>query len=495
MIHTLYGRLALVFAVLTLACGGFGAWLFVDAAARHQQEVLQRLSRDLATHIAGHTDLVRDLQLNRPAVDELFHMLMVVNPGIEVYLLDRDGRVAAHVAPAGHVKRERVDLAPIRAFLGGRDLPVRGDDPRNADARKIFSAAPLKQGDVTVGYLYVVLAGEDYDRLAADVWTSRAVSAGAWLMGGMVLLTLAAGLTAFALITRRLRRLTATVRALEHDGLQPDAAAPAGGDEGEKDEIGKDEIGQLHQAFRHMAARIAEQMRELRGQDQLRREMVANISHDLRTPLTSLQGYLETLSLKGDNLSPADRARYLDVAVRQSRKVGRLAQELFELAKLECDLVQPQKEAFALPELVQDVLQKFELAARDKAVDLSAGIAAQLPPVLADLGMIERVLTNLLDNALRHTPDGGRVRVELSMAEGSTTESRVRVRVADSGSGIPPAQREHLFERPSPLRQGGRSGSGLGLLIVQRILNLHDSQIHLEAGPGAVFSFSLPRAR
>lgn len=488
MTRTLYGRLALAFAVLTLASGGFTAWLFMDATARHQQEVLQRLSRELAHHIAGHTDLVRELKWNRPAVDDLFHMLMVVNPGIEVYLLGKDGHVEAHVAPAGHVKRDWVDLAPIRDFLAGRDLPVQGDDPRGSGARKIFSVAPLKDGGATVGYLYVILAGEDYDRMAADVWASRAFTTGAWLLGGMVLLTLAAGLTAFALITRRLRSLTAEVKALEANGFQvePGQAPPS------QDEMGRDEIGQLHQAFHHMAARISGQMRELRRQDQLRREMVANISHDLRTPLTSLQGYLETLSRKGDSLNEADRARYLDVAVRQSQKVSRLAQELFELAKLECEVVRPQKEAFALPELVQDVMQKFELAARDKQVELSAGSAAQLPPVVADLGMIERVLTNLLDNALRHTPGGGRVRVELSAADGL-----VRVRVADSGSGIPPAQRGHLFERPSPLRDGsGRGTGGLGLLIVKRILKLHDSQIRLEdeAGPGAAFSFELPTA-
>lgn len=483
MTRTLYGRLALAFAALTLVCGGFTAWLFMDATARHQQEVLQRLSRDLAHHIAGHTDLVRELKWNHPAVDDLFHMLMVVNPGIEVYLLNTNGHVDAHVAPAGHVKRDWVNLAPIREFIAGNDLPIQGDDPRSTSVRKIFSVAPIKNGDATVGYLYVILAGEDYDQLATDVWASRAFTTGAWLMGGMVLLTLVAGLAAFALITRRLRGLTAEVKALEANGFQIEVeqAPPS---------RARDEIGQLHQAFHHMAARISEQMRELRRQDQLRREMVANISHDLRTPLTSLQGYLETLSHKGEKLNETDRARYLDVAVRQSQKVSRLAQELFELAKLECEVVKPQKEAFALPELVQDVLQKFELTARDKQVELSAGIAANLPPVLADLGMIERVLTNLLDNALRHTPGGGQVRVELSAAGGL-----VQVRVTDSGSGIPPPLRGHLFERPSPLRDGsGRGSGGLGLLIVKRILNLHDSQIRLEdeGGPGAAFSFELP---
>lgn len=486
MIRTLYGRLALVFAALTLVCGGFTAWVYMDMTTRHQQEVLQRLSKDLAEHIGGHTDLVRDLKWNRPAVDDLFHMLMVVNPSIEVYLLRKDGHIDAHVAPEGRVKREWVDLAPIQDFLAGKRLPILGDDPRGLGERKIFSAAPCVQDGQTVGYLYVILAGEAYDQLAADVWASQAFTTAAWLTGGLMLLTLVAGLAAFALITRRLRRLTDEVVALENNGFQlPEGAVPP-------PESSPDEIGVLGRAFRHMAGQIQAQLKELRRQDSLRREMVANISHDLRTPLTSLQGYLETLQLKADSLSPSDRERYLDIAVRHSRKVSKLAQELFELAKLECEVVKPQAEAFALAELVQDVLQKFELPASKRQVALSASVDTTLPPVVADIGLIERVLTNLIDNALRHTPPQGRVHVEASVDEGA-----VRVRVQDSGSGIPAEKRAWLFERPSPISDSrSRTSGGLGLLIVKRILSLHGSSIRLEdsAGPGAAFSFALPAA-
>ncbi|MCP5277984.1 MAG: HAMP domain-containing histidine kinase [Thiobacillus sp.] len=484
LLRTLYGRLALAFALLTLLCAGFTAWLFMDAASRHQQEVLQRLSKNLAAHIAGHTDLVKQFKWNRPAVDELFNMLMVVNPSIEVYLIKANGHIDAHVAPPGRVKRKWVDLGPIRSYLAGNAFPLLGDDPRGTSTRKIFSVAPCVQDGHTVGYLYVILAGEDFDRLAADVRDSQTITTATWLMAGLTVLTLSAGLIAFALITRRLRNLGKEVQAFSAG--DPDAIAPP------PDDGPHDEIGQLHRTFHHMARRIASQVGELKRQDQVRREMVANISHDLRTPLTSLQGYLETISLKAGQVSEEERNRYLDVALRQSRKVSKLAQELFELAKLECEVTKPVKEAFALPELVNDVLQKFELAARQKEVNLQVRIPGDLPPVLADLGMIERVLTNLLDNALRHTPLGGAVQLELHAADGN-----VRVRVADTGSGIPDSLRPQLFERPSPLRDGtGRTSGGLGLLIVKRILSLHDSSIRLEArpGPGAAFSFALPVA-
>ncbi|MNZ91865.1 Sensor protein SrrB [compost metagenome] len=225
-------------------------------------------------------------------------------------------------------------------------------------------------------------------------------------------------------------------------------------------------------------------------QDQERRELIANISHDLRTPLSSLHGYLETLSLKDATLAPEERRRYLGIALDQSRKVGGLAQSLFELARLEYGFVQPEREPFSLTDLVQDVFQKFELSAQARQVALTARFDAQVPPVCADLGLIERVLTNLLDNALRHVPEGGAVEVSLQPQADS-----VAITIADTGPGIPPELREGLFQRPFALGGERRSG-GLGLRIVQSILQLHGAEIRLVdlPGYGAAFRFALPRS-
>src|SRR5690606_29453682 len=146
-----------------------------------------------------------------------------------------------------------------------------------------------------------------------------------------------------------------------------------------------DEIAILRGAFAQMGQRISEQWRELTRQDQQRRDLVANISHDLRTPLTSLHGYLETLRLKEGSLGADEQRRYLDIALRQSEKVSRLAQELFELARLESGMVQAEPEPFALPDLLQDVLQKFELASEARGQRLVFDIDQAVPPVNADL--------------------------------------------------------------------------------------------------------------
>ena len=148
-------------------------------------------------------------------------------------------------------------------------------------------------------------------------------------------------------------------------------------------------------------------------------------------------------------------------------------------------------QVFSLPDLVQDVFQKFELAAQSRQQQLDALIPAGLPPVEADLGLIERVLTNLLDNAIRHTPPGGRITVTLHALDGD-----VQVRVADTGPGIPPARREQLFSTLPALGSQRPDSGGLGLLIVHRILQLHHRQIRLlDSDEGAAFEFALPAAR
>ncbi|PKU22158.1 sensor histidine kinase, partial [Telmatospirillum siberiense] len=368
-------RLSLVFAVLLLACSGLSVWLQIQTGARHEQAVVQQLSGGLAGHIAGTAQLMDASGWRPDAVRDLFDKLMAVNPSVEVYLLDNEGRIVGNAAPPGHLKRQRVDLAPVRRLLAGAALPVLGDDPRNPGAVKVFSAAPVLVDGRQAGYVYVILLGEDRDALAARLTGDAVLRTTVWITVLIALLGLGMGLLAFRLITRPLRALIEAVRGFDANGEQA-AALPSDSPEG-----GGDEIAVLRAAFGQMGRRIAEQWRELTRQDQQRRDMIATISHDLRTPLTSLHGYLETLRLKDDTLTPADRRRYLDIALGQSGKVGRLAQELFELARLESGLVRPEPESFSLPDLLQDVMQKFELAAEARGQTLTVDIPPAPPPV------------------------------------------------------------------------------------------------------------------
>ena len=483
---TLSQRLSLVFCALLLVCCGALAWIQMRSTRMHEQETVQRLSRGLAEHIARSGELMDARGLRDGEVRALFGKLMAVNPSVEVYLLDDEGRILGHDAPDGHLKRDRVDLAPVQALLAGAALPIFGDDPRSPTGRKVFNAAPLWVQGRQVGYIYVVLVGEQREALAANIAANATLRTTLWSLVIVALVGLLAGVIAFRWVTRPLRQLTRDIQAFDMQAGAPGTLpAPQPLRRGERDELAI-----LQHSYAHMAQRIGEQWQQLQQQDLQRRELVANISHDLRTPLSSLHGYLETLALKDATLDAAERQRYLSIALSQSNKVGRLAQALFELARLEHGGVALDLQVFSLPDLVQDVFQKFELAAQARQQSLTADIPPALPSVQADLGLIERVLTNLLDNAIRHTPEGGHIHVALQAVDGD-----VQVHVSDTGPGIAPERRPQLFSTPPALGSQRPDSGGLGLLIVQRILQLHQRRIDLaDSASGAVFVFTLPTA-
>ena len=482
MFRTLYAKLALVLTLLFLLLGVALLFFLGLATERYQHEVEQRLGQDLASHIEAERLPFRGGKVDHEALDHIFHMLMVVNPRAEIYLLDPKGSVLAYSAPPSKVRQRSVRLDPVRRYIGGDDnYPLYGDDPRHPERPKVFSAAPVSHGGTLLGYIYVVLGGDRYTSVMQMYSGSYTLQASAAWLGLGLLFALCTGLGLFAHLTARLRRLSGGIAAFSKGGVQTRLPTSCGGD--------GDEIDRLTAGFNAMAERISEQMENLRRKDRLRRELVANVSHDLRTPLASLGGHLETLVLKEDELSSAEQRRYLDTALRAAERLNRLVGELFELAKLEAAETRPTPEAFALPELVQDVVQKLEMRAQKEGVQLVQRFASGTPFVWADIGLIERVLENLLTNALRHTPPGGTVEVTVGHTDGQVT-----VRVEDTGSGIPDQDLPHIFERSyQPASERQSEGAGLGLAIVQRILELHGSRIAARnrERSGSVFSFEL----
>lgn len=483
---TLWQRLSLAFTLLLLACCGLAGWLQIRASGQHEQYTIQHLSRGLAQHISSHSVLLDPHGIDRDNLGKLFDMLMVVNPSIEVYLLDKQGKILAHQAPPGHVKLDHVRLEPIQQFMRGRPELVLGDDPRQPDQQHVFSAAPVQVNGITGGYVYVILQGESHLAAAQTEDINPSLTAALYALAAIAFIGIVVGWITFGWITRPLRQLTASVQRMSiGDAPQvPDADRPTTPDHG-------NELVQLRDAFVRMQDRIQAQWQELRRQDQVRRELVANVSHDLRTPLTAMHGYLETIKIKSDQLDTATRHHYLDLALAQSLKVGKLARELFELARLEYGSVQLEPESFSMVDLVQDVFGKTELAAQQKNIQLVADFPDALPTVVADVGLIERALTNLIDNAIRHSHANSTTRITLA----NNQAGQVWVRVIDYGEGVAQSLRSALLSRPSPFsgKQLGDRG-GLGLLIVRRILQLHDSDIEWADTPGGgtTFSFVLP---
>ncbi len=483
MFRTLYSRLALTLFVLLCLVGIILIQVIGHSSTLYQQEIAQKLNRDLAAHIVAEQPLIQNREINRAALDRLFYQLMVINPSIELYLLDEQGAVLGYSAPEGKVRRDRVALEPVRAFLDGNArFPLKGDDPRDPEGRKVFSAAPIVDQDGLQGYLYIVLGGEQYDHVAQMLGDSYILDSALMVLLVALAAALIGGMVVFALQTRRLRLLGSIMS----------------GYAGERDDGGQairypartqDEIDVLGRQFNAMADMITSQFHELRQMDGVRREMVANISHDLRTPLTTMRGYLETLHLKHAELSVEEQQQYLETALSHSQRLGRMVEELFELARLDfCESI-VFSEPFSMSELAQDVAQKFQLRARDKSIRLKASLKPQAPLVYGDIAMMQRVLENLLENALRHTPSGGSIEVRVDVESGN-----VVVQVADTGCGIPEEDLPRVFERFYQ-QDKNRSGdsAGLGLAIVKRILELHGSIINVnsESGKGTTFSFRL----
>ena len=484
--NSLFLRLAAVLLGLFTAVGIAILLIARLVTDLYYQEVTQKLNADIAMYIVETKTLLTGGEVQEDALQSLAMQVMIVNPSVEVYLLDADGRIIGHAAPEDRVLRERVDLEPVRSFLSpDRTLPILGDDPKSGEKQKIFSAAPVSEGDRTIGYLYAVLGGEQYEAVSAIFRASYIRRLGALAIVAIIGFAFVSGVLVSFLLTRRLKRLRDDVDAFEPDGFRNPQTAPA---------MGRgDEIDRLSAAFTAMSARIAEQVHDLERTDELRRELVANVSHDLRTPLASMQGYIETLLLKGDRLSDEDKRQYLEIARSHGQQLSSLVAELFELAKLDSGSVAPHREAFSIAELAQDVTQKFRLQADEQQVRLEPELCAGLPFVDADIAMIERVLENLIDNALDHTPSGGSVRVHLSNGSG-----RVQVRVRDTGTGIAANDLPHVFDRFYRGETANQDGqrNGLGLAIVKRILELHGSDVDVTSmpGKGTEFRFALESA-
>lgn len=483
----LHYKLSAVMLVIVIVLGGAFYAIARQSMRMYYEELTQRLNSSLAMYIANSEPLISAGDVNAEALKTLASNAMIINPTAEIYLLDVDGRILGHALDPAGVVADRVDLAPVQELLGGNArLPITGSNPRRPGSPKVFSAFPVTDAvdESLAGYLYVVLGGSQYDAIAAEVFGSYRQTV---LAAGVLLLIAAAfvaGMLLFAYLTRRLRRLTADVSAATASGFSPETSLTEARDP-------TDEIDQLRNACSYMVDTIQRQLASMQEDERLRRELITNISHDLRTPLASMQGYIETLIIKDQELDRADRQHYLEIARKHATHLGRLIQDLFELTMLDANRVTPEFERFPLTELIYDVVQEFELQAAQAKVSLGVDPPDDEVFVYADISLIQRVLENLVGNALKHTPEGGKVTISARpKADG------VGVSVSDTGSGIPVDVLPHIFDRF--FRGGGDAGyangsAGLGLAIAKRILELHNSTIRVtsEREAGTRFDFDL----
>lgn len=487
--YRLYTKIAFTVLFLFIALAGVLLYTTSKTSERYALEITQRVNRDIALHAAQDMPIFENNAVNQPALKELAHHVMFINPIVEVYLLDLQGNILSHALPHGTVEMNAVAMQPLQQFLDkSAELPIFGDDPRNPGQQAVFSISPVMSNGVPAGYLYTVLNGGSGKGLRESLQDSYNLRAGAQTIIASLFVAVVIGLLIFSVLTKRLQHLLATVRNYRE-----------GSYEGRMEEVGRtpprDELDELGTAIYDMSLRIESQIQALEDVDHTRRELIANVSHDLRTPLASMQGYIETLIVKGEKLSEEQRRQFLGVAHKHSKRLNELVSELFELSKLESSSTEPKWEKFPLMELVHDTVQEFSLRANERDIDITAQCADSNAMVVADIAMIQRVLDNLLDNAMRHTPRGGSISLLIRREA-----ERVRIEVKDTGRGISSHDIPHIFDRfyrPETESAKESEGHGLGLAIVKRILELHRSTVDVYSEPdhGTAFVFWLPQHR
>lgn len=481
--NLLFWKIIIVFSSLLIVLG----IVFIMIASRFSRSYYttahQELYGDIAKHLATFTEPLKNGRPDTVVTHDIIHATMVANPSVEVYLLDTLGNITDYVVPDTTVQVHHVSLLKIKQWLASAPMqrPM-GDNPKQPGEASIFSAAPVYESGRVTGYVYAVLASEKQKEILGSVNNQLFFRLGTTIFFVALLVAFAVGIVTFFLITDSIGRLAAVVRRFKEGDHAARVTGYAEGD-----------LGVLTSTFNEMADVIVDSFEKKAATDRFRQELIANVSHDLRTPLSIMQGYVETLVMKNEQLSRVDRNKYIAVIYDSSKKLSVLVEQLFQYAKLEANLVTPEKERFALSELVSDILMAYQLKAAEKNIRLRMESPDDLPLVFADISLTERVLQNLLDNAFKFTPGGGIITVILAgIATG------VAVTVADTGIGIAPEDQAHVFERYKQLHNeaSGFKGMGIGLAIVKKILDLHNAVIEVvsEPGKGTTFNFVMQMA-
>jgi two-component system, OmpR family, sensor kinase len=480
--RTLYWQIAGLYLGLMLIFCAISAVLAVRQLDGFFGEVEQRLHRELSARLIP--EVVPSYRSVGPTgAAEAAKHIKDINPSVDLYLLSQTGHVVASFNGKPPT-RTQVSIAPIQQFLAkSARLPIRGEDPGAASGDKVFSVAPVpaRWGG---GYLYVVLPGMPFQSTAHMVRTSYILRGAGGLLLLILLTTLIAGLGLIFLLTRRFHRLTQVVKKFQGGAYEERAVIDS-----------RDQIGLLAATFNEMAATIESQFKALKQTDDARRALAHNISHDFRTPLTALRGFTDRLLRADDRLTEEDRRQHLAAVLKSAAQLEHLADQLSTIVNLDPSNDHSIKvETLSIAELAQDSIVKFTALAQQRGVALLLEDPERVPLVMGDIALLERALSNLIDNAIHNTPPRGTVTISLPV-----TDHHVTIRIKDTGCGIAVDELPHLtqrFFRTARSKADKVQGTGLGLAIVDEIVCRHGSDLKIDSqlGAGTTVSFSLMAA-
>jgi signal transduction histidine kinase len=393
-------------------------------------------------------------------------------------VLGRDGQELGSSDPAGAAFAPPERAQWQRAVASGDVVRLDGPGPVALGAAPIVDDSGQMIGSIVVGKssLSVQSGGTQLDLLRGlAIFGAASLVA---LIAASLFAVASSSLVAYLLSRSLVRRL---------ERLQHAAAAIAAGDLTQRVQAdSRDELGQLGRQFNAMAADLERTLRELRAERdrvagllEQRRQLVANASHELRTPLATVRGYVESTLSRVDGVPP-ELHRDLETIDREIGRLQQLIEDLFALAQTELGKLTLRLEPTDVGAVVQQVVStSAPLAWRQRRVEVVAEVEPGLQLAIADRHRLEQVLSNLLGNALRHTPPGGMIAMGVAAEEG-----RVRIEVRDTGEGIDAEDLPHVFERFFRGRNKGEVGAGLGLALVAELTHAMGGEVRVHSTPG-----------
>ncbi len=446
----------------------------------------QELNWDLANHLAQRWQEQEFPAAELEKVNELLVEIEHTNPDVELYLLDRDGLVVAAASGIDKLLERKIEPAFIEKLLltrsRQRDPRLFGVNPINPHILEPVGVAAVDWSGKQA-YLYTVLVSRVRASYLERSYRATRGAAVAISVGVLIFGVVMGYFVEFTTNRKQFEEINKVINSINSGDLSARVSLSSGS-----------ELLGLGGKINQIAEKLYQAFTSVQQSDRMRRELISNVSHDLNTPLASALGYVRrTLQEDASMLSERGK-RYLGHAETNLEMLGRLIRELFELSKLETKQLELNQVRFSILDVVsEEVFPSLRELAEGNQVTLSLESPESLPLVYADDSLVLRVITNLVENAIRYHKPGGRVLVRLI-----PHEKTLEVAILDDGPGIAEAELERIFDRfyrGDQSRKKG-SGTGLGLAIVKKILEAHNKNIAVtsELGVGTRFSFELDLA-
>ncbi len=481
MKNPLFLKLSVGLLILLLLLGGIIAWIGSNTAENYYDEANQRLHKDLAQYTVDHVNTFNDsLEVDTTAIQDIMHSMMIINPDVEVYLVDNTGKLITYVAPYKKIVRDKISLGPIKEFIRTKGAEsIKGDDPRDKVGEKVFSAAPVLKDGKTIAYYYIILASQERASALSLLSNNYTLGMGLKLIGISLFLSFLFGGLFLWYTTRKLDPIYSAMDDFSKGKFET-RIHNEGGD-----------FGKLSTTYNHMANEIEASIEKIKSIDDFRRELIANISHDIRTPLTVINGYAETLLTKADSLSGDQREEYFGYINESTKRATGLLNQMIDLSKLENSQLEVVKEPFPIDELVGDLTGRYKVILEKKNITLSYARPENSIIAFGDISLIERVIQNLIDNAIKYSPEHSNITIDIE----NHSSGQIVFTIADQGRGIEETQISKIFDRYkriNPDKHDNKS-MGLGLAIVRKALELHNSTLEVssELNVGTTFKFGL----